>query len=163
MLVTGLIFVIYGYLCRILNLYFFWDAKTIGWILLFIALLFYWIDLRRKRKQESKKITWVTLGICLLAFGLALLPVIVIIFHNTEAYHVATEYVKSNPRIKEQIGEVNSFGLIPSGTVQTTTTNSVETGNAVFEMTVNGSKKNMDLVIELIKEPNNAWTVTALR
>jgi hypothetical protein len=97
------------------------------------------------------------------AFGLALLPVIVIIFHNTEAYHAATEYVKSDQRIKEQIGEVNSFGLIPSGTVQTTTTNGVETGNAVFEMTVNGSKKNMDVVIELIKEPNNAWTVTALR
>lgn len=119
--------------------------------------------MRRKRKQPGKKITWVTLGICVLAFGLSLLTIIAVIFHNTEAYHSATEYVKSNPRIKGQIGEVKSFGLIPSGTIQTSTINGVETGNAVFELTVNGSKKNIDLIIELIKEPNNSWAVTALR
>jgi hypothetical protein len=159
-LIIGIILLIYGYLSRVFNLYFFWDAKTIGGILILIALLFYWIGLRRKRKQKGKKNTWVTVGICILALGLALFPVIIVIFHQTEAYHAATEYLKSNPRIKEQIGDVKSFGLFPSGTVKSTTINGEESGNAIFNMTVNGSKKNKDVTIELKKEPETSWTVT---
>ena len=51
----GLIFLIYGYLCRLLKVDFFWDSKMIGWIVLFIALLSYWIDLRRTRIQRGQK------------------------------------------------------------------------------------------------------------
>ncbi|MGZ3882265.1 MAG: hypothetical protein ACXVBF_13035 [Flavisolibacter sp.] len=162
-LITGLIFFVYGYLSRKFNLYFFWDAKTIGGILLVVALLLFLINLRRNRKQQRKKIIWVTLGICFLAFGLVLFPVIAVIFHASDAYHIATEYIKSNPKIREQVGEVRSFGLIPGGIIQTTTINGVETGSAILEMTVNGSKKNMDASIELKKEPDSEWTVTSFK
>src|SRR5690349_21549297 len=92
-LIIGIILLVYGYLCRVVNLNFFWDAKTVGGILLSIALLLYWIDLRKKRKLNGRKTTWVTLGICALAFGLVLLPVIVVIFNTTEAYHAAKAYL----------------------------------------------------------------------
>jgi hypothetical protein len=161
LLTIGLILLVYGYLCRAIGLNFFWDSKTIGGFLLFIALLLYWIDLKKKRKQQSKKTGWVTFGICVLGLGLAIFPAIVIVFNSSEAYHAAKEYLKSDLRIKEEVGNVESFGLIPSGSMQTINSNGVETGNAIFEMTVNGSKKNRDVVIELKKELQTAWTVTA--
>jgi len=163
LLTIGLVLLVYGYLCRALSLNFFWDSKTIGGVLLFIALLLYWIDLRKKRKQQSKKTGWVTFGICALGLGFVIFPVIVIVFNSSDAYRAAKSYLKSNPRIKEEVGDVESFGLIPSGSMQTVNSNGVETGDAIFEMTINGSKKNRDLVIKLRKEPESPWTVTAFR
>ncbi len=162
-LITGVILLTYGYLCRILKIYFFWDSKTIGWTVLFIALLSYWIDLRRTRKQRGKKIIWVTLGIFFLLFGLVLLPVVVFILKTSEPYGAATNYLKSDPGIIDEIGNVRGFGLIPTGSVQTTTVNGVESGYAIFELIVRGDKKIMDVTIELEKDPDKFWTVTDIR
>ena len=162
-LIIGAIFLIYGYLCRMLNIDFFWDSKTIGWIVLVIALLFYWIDLRKTRRRQGKKIVWVTTGICFLVFGLLILPVVVFMLKTSDAYIAATEYLKSDPKIKDEFGDVNGFGLIPTGSVQTTTINGAESGSATFELIVKGDKKYKDVTINLKKNPDTFWTVTDIR
>lgn len=162
-LITGIILLAYGYLCRMLKINFFWDSKTIGWIVLVIALLSYWIDLRKTRKRQSKKIVWVTIGICILIFGLIILPVVVFMLKTSDAYEAATEYLKSDPKTKNEIGDVRGFGLIPTGSVQTTTFNGVESGRATFELIVRGDKKYIDVTIDLEKAPNSFWAVTNLK
>lgn len=162
-LITGIILLIYGYLCRMLKINFFWDSKTIGWIVLVIALLFYWVSLRKTRKRQGKKIVWVTVGICFLLFGLIILPVAVFMLKTSDAYVAATEYLKSDTKIKDDFGDVNGFGLIPMGSVSTTTFNGAESGIASFELIVKGDKKYKDLTIQLEKTPATGWTVTDVR
>ena len=162
-LFIGAILLIYGYLCRILKINFFWDSKAIGWIVLFIALLSYLFDLLRKRRQRGKKVIWVTIGICVLIFGLVILPIAVFMLKTSDAYDAAIEYLKSDPKIKDEIGNVKGFGLIPTGSVQTTTINGVESGNATFEIIVRGDKKYMDVTIDLEKTPTKFWTVIYIR
>ena len=159
----GLVLLVYGYLCRILKIDFFWDSKVIGWIALFIALLSYCVDLRKTRIRHGKRIIWVTIGICFLIFGLALLPVVVFMLKTTEAYATALEYLKSDPNINEHVGNVRGFGFIPTGSVQTTTINRIESGNAIFEIVVKGDKKYLDLTVYLEKKPDSLWTVTYIR
>jgi hypothetical protein len=162
-LITGIILLIYGYLCRMLNIDFFWDSKTIGGIVLVIALLFYWIDLRKTRSRLGKKLVWVTIGVCFLVFGLLILPVAVFMLKTSDAYVAATEYLRSDPKIKDEFGGVKGFGLIPAGSVQTTTINGAESGSAIFELIVKGDKKYKDVVVQLEKNPDTFWTVTGIR
>jgi hypothetical protein len=162
-LVAGVIFLIYGYLCRIIKINFFWDSSDIGWILIFVALLLYWINLRKKRREQSKKTIWVSIGIFLLYLGLGILPVIAILIRNSEAYHVATEYLKADINIKNEVGNVKGFGLFPGGTVQETTINGVKSGSATLAIIVKGNNKYMDVIIDLVKLPEGPWKVTDLR
>src|SRR5689334_1913039 len=162
-LITGAILLTYGYLCRMLKIDFFWDSKTIGWIVLVIALLSYWIDLRKIKRREGKKIVWVTIGICFLVFGLMILPVAVFTLKTSDAYVAATEYLKSDQKVKDEFGDVNGFGLIPTGSVQTTTINGAESGSATLKLIVKGDKKYTDVTIHLEKTPETFWTVTDIR
>ena len=163
LLVTGVIFLIYGYLCRIIPINFLWDSRTIGWILLFVALLLYWINLRKRRRQHDKKTVWVTIGIIFLYLGLSILPIVIIIIRNSDAYNAATEYLKTDTKIRTEVGNVNGFGLIPEGAVQVTSHNGVKSGNATLAIIVEGNKRYMDVIIDLVKLPGEPWTVTNLR
>jgi hypothetical protein len=162
-LVAAVIFLIYGFLCRIIKINFFWDSSDIGWILLFVALLLYWINLRKKRREQGKKTIWMSIGIFLLYLGLGVLPVVGILMRNSEAYHAATEYLKADINIKTEVGNVKGFGLFPGGEVQETTINGVKSGSARLAIIVKGSKKYMDVIIDLVKLPNRPWKVTDLR
>jgi hypothetical protein len=162
-IIIGVILLLYGYLCRILKIDFFWDSKVIGWIVLFIALLSYWIDFGKARFRHGKKIIWVTIGICIFIFGLVLLPVVVFMLKTSDAYIVATEYLKSDPKMKGEFGDINGFGLIPTGSVQKNIINGAESGSATFELIVKGDKKYKDVTIHLEKTPETFWTVTDIR
>lgn len=158
-LATGIILLTYGYLGRMLNIYFFWDSKTFGVIILIIALLSYWMDLRKIRRRRGKKVIWVTIGICFIVFGLVISPYVIFKLKNSDAYRAAIEYLKISPEIKNDIGEVKGFGLIPTGSAQTTTINGLTSGGATFEIIVQGEKKYKDVTINLKKTPDTSWTV----
>ena len=53
----GLLFVIYGYVCRATGLYFFWESKSIGWAVIFIGLIGLLSDRVRIKKKDKKKST----------------------------------------------------------------------------------------------------------
>lgn len=161
-LIIGLILLVYGYLCRLLSIYFFWDSRNFGWIALFIALTNYLFNLRKTKKLQSKKTVWITFGIIFLSMGLIITPIVIFIFHKSEAYQSAIEYVKNDPKIKESIGEVKGFGLIPTGQVQSSSINGEESGVAIFNITVNGTKKYRDIIVTLKKTPETFWTATAI-
>lgn len=162
-LITGVILLAYGYLCRLVPIDFFWDSRTIGWVFLFISLLAYWIALRKTRKQANKKTTLINIGIGFLLLGLVMLPVAVFILSNSAAYSAATQYLQSDSRIQNEVGDIKGFGLIPTGSVQVSTINGIESGHATFEIIVRGSKKYKDVTVDLQKTSGNSWTVTDVR
>lgn len=161
-LITGLILVAYGYLCRAINIYFFWDSKVIGWFFLFFALAGLLFSLYRSRKSEGKKTGWVKIGIGFVLLGLIISPIVIFIIKTSDAYQTAIEYLKTDTEIKNTVGNIRGFGLIPTGQVEFSTTNGVESGNAIFNITIRGDKKNKDIVIALEKTPETMWTVVAL-
>ena len=158
----GLVLLIYGYLSREFKLYFFWDSKAFGWAVLFIGLLFYLIDLNRSRKSQGKKTIWVKIGIALIIFGFIVSTYVIFNLHKSEPYKIATDYLKTNSQLKEEVGNINGFGLIPTGSVQIINVNGAESGRATFVLTVFGDKKYKDIDINLRKTSETDWTVTSV-
>ena len=159
---VGVILLAYGYLCRILHIYFFWDSKELGWIVLFITLLFYLIDLHKSRKRQKKKTIWVKIGIGFLLFGLIIFPVVLSEIKKSASYQAAIEYIKADTQIKNLVGNIKGFGLIPTGQSQSITVNRTESGDAIFNITVKGDKKYKDLTVWLKKTPEADWTVISI-
>ena len=159
---SGVALLTYGYLCRILNIYFFWDSKIIGWIVLLIALVSYLFDLHKSRRRRGKKTIWVKIAICFFLFGLMLFPFIIFEFKTSDAYQSAVDYLSTDSNIKTEIGNVKGFGLIPTGAVETITVNGSESGQATFDLTVRGDKKYKDVTVNLRKTPDLFWTVTSV-
>jgi len=162
-LIIGISLLIYGYLCRSLNIYFFWDSKSLGWIVIFIGLIFYLFDLNKIRTAKGQKTIWIRIGIGFAIFALALSVAIIFILKKSEPYSIAIEYLKTDQLIEEEIGEVHSFGLIPTGAVSSVTTNGAESGIADLSLTVEGRLKNKDVEVHLEKTPGTSWTVTSVR
>ena len=56
LVIATAIILVYGYLCRILNLYFFWESKAIGWTLLAVTLILLLIQRINWKKTVDRKI-----------------------------------------------------------------------------------------------------------
>lgn len=161
-LLLGIILLGYGYSCRIFNIYFFWDSRDFGWIVLFLALLGFLFRIHKSKKLLQKKTIWVKIGIGFLLFGLILLPFIVFIFKTSDAYKTAIEYLKTDPEVKKKIGNIKGFGLIPKGEMKSTTINGAESGEAIFNLTIEGDIKYKDITVVLKKSPQTNWTVISI-
>ena len=148
--IIGIILLIYGYLCRTLDIYFFWDSKSFGWIVMFIGLMGYLFDLDKTKKIHGKRTFWVKMGIGAIIFGFAIVAAVIFEFKkNSEAYQIAIEYLSADSQIKNEIGDVKGFGLIPTGSQTITTINGAESGQVIFILTINGTKKYKDVEINL--------------
>ena len=159
-LLSGIVLLAYGYLCRTLNIYFFWDSKIIGWFVLLIALVSYLFDLHKSRRRRGKKTIWVKIGIGFFLFGLMLFPFIIFMLKTSNAYQSAIEYLSTDSQIKTEIGNVKGFGFITTGSEATISINGSESGQATFDLIVKGDKKYKDVTVYLRKTPDSFWTVT---
>jgi hypothetical protein len=162
-LTAGILLLAYGYLCRALSIYFFWDSKAFGWISLMIAFTSYLFELYKKRKIQRKKTIWIKIAIGLFIFGLFLLPMIIYLLKTSEAYLVAISYLKTDDQIRSKVGNVKRFGLITTGQVNLNSINGVQSGKASFDITINGDKRYKDITILLKKNPETDWEVISLK
>ncbi|HNR16972.1 MAG TPA: hypothetical protein PKG90_09950 [Chitinophagaceae bacterium] len=160
--ITGSVLVAYGYLCRILNIYFFWDSKIIGWFFLFLALAGLFFSLYKSQKSQGKKTAWVKIGIGFLLFGLIISPIVIFILKRSDAYQAAIEYLKIDTEIKNTVGNIRGFGLIPTGQIESSTNYGENSGDAVFNITIRGDKKYKDVIVSLKKTPETMWTIVSL-
>lgn len=158
----GIILLVYGYLCRILHIYFFWDSKELGWVVLFIALLFYLFGLHRSRRLQRKRTVGVIIGIFFISFGLLISPFVLLMLKTSDAYQAAIDYFETDPQIKDSFGEIKGFGLIPTGQFQSKIINGIESGDAEFIITIKGDKKYKDVSVRLKKTPETNWSVISI-
>jgi len=158
-LISALVLIAYGYICRMTNLYFFWDSKNIGWLLLFVGLLLALINAYQSRKKSGQKTVWVIIGIIFLAIGLIAAPLAIFFMKNSDAYTFATDYLKNDSTIVNDVGSVKGFGLFPTGSVSMRSINGIESGDADFTFTIKGTKKFRDIEIRIRKEPTSDWKV----
>jgi hypothetical protein len=161
--IAGVVLLAYGYISRSLKIYFFWDSKAFGWIVLAASLVAWLYQVHRSRKKQGKKTVWIRIGIGFLAFGLIILPIVIFKFRNSDAYLTAINFITSNSAIVNEIGLIRGYGLIPSGEIQSRSINGIWSGQANINVTVKGSKKYKDVSIRLNMTPQGNWIVDYVR
>ncbi len=162
-LIAGLTLILYGYLCRIIGLYFFWESKSIGWTLLFIGVISFLSNRVKIKTTEKKKTLLEKIGIGLIIFILLIQTILIAVIPFTDAYSVAKNYLINDATLKNEIGDINNFGLIPTGGIQKTTDSSGEYGSATINLTVKGDKKFKDITIYVVKYADSLeWKVEGI-
>jgi hypothetical protein len=133
-LVIGLSLILYSYLARLIELYFFWDSKSIGWTVLFIGLIGFLSNRIKFKKSENEKAISEKIGIGFIIFILFVQTILMVIILFTDAYSVIKFYVKNDTRLKSQLGNIISFGLISTGGIQKTTDSNGEYGSTTINL-----------------------------
>jgi len=112
--------------------------------------------------MTTKKIVLIIAGIiCVLALVVAIFVggIAWFVFHTigtSEAADTARTYLRSNARLKQDIGEVQDFGSFVTGQIN------VENGDGVatLHLKVIGEKRTVNARVDLSYRENRAWRVT---
>jgi hypothetical protein len=154
-----LVFLLYGYLCRLLSLYFFWESKSIGWTLFWIAIILILRE-RIKSKMTQKKSTIpekIGIGFCILI--LLAKGVIFFATQQTSAYDKALVFINADKSIREQVGSVNGVSLIPYGSFSMSSGPEGTQGQADLYFIIKGSKKYAELNLSMEKDTDTEWKI----
>src|SRR5256714_2607673 len=112
--------------------------------------------------MTTKKIVLIVIGV------VAVLGLIVALFvggivwftfrtiGNSEAANTARAYLRSNEKLKQDIGEVKDFGSLVTGSVKVQNAS----GDATLQIKVYGEKKTVNATVDLSYRNNRAWRVT---
>ncbi len=112
--------------------------------------------------MTTKKIILIIAGIiCVLALVVAVFVggIAWFVFHTigtSEAADTARTYLRSNARLKQELGEVQDFGSFVTGQIN------VENGDGVatLHLKVIGEKRTVNVRVDLSYRENRAWRVT---
>lgn len=74
---------------------------------------------------------------------------------ETDAFMASQEYIKTNNDVVDEIGEVEGYGFLISGSMES----SPNGGKAFFSYTVKGSKRNAPVHVVLEKDSSRTWVV----
>ena len=149
--IIGILLLIYGYCCRLFNIYFFWDSKHFGWITLATGFIGFFIDLKKILIAQGKNsfLISVFIGIIVIAFGIAGGGIILV--KSSKAYQDEIENIRINEHLKSEIGNFNGVGLFPSGRGFLDFAFNVKPGPSTFIITVRGSSAIKDVEITLYR------------
>jgi len=150
--IIGILLLIYGYCCRLFNIYFFWDSKHFGWIIMATSLMGFFIDLK-KILEAQKKSTFLPgffIGIIIVAFGIA--GGGILLLNSYKAYQEAIESIKTDEVIKNEMGNIKGVGLFPSGIGFLDFPFNVKPGPSTFVITIRGSSVIKDVEITLYRK-----------
>ena len=75
---------------------------------------------------------------------------------SSEAANTARAYLRSNEKLKQDIGEVKDFGSLVTGSINVQNQN----GDATLKLKVYGEKKTVNATVDLSYRNNRAWRVT---
>ena len=149
--IIAVLLLIYGYLCRLLNIYFFWDSKHFGWIMMATSLMGFFIDLKKilEAQKQSSFIPRLFIGVIIVAFGIA--GGGILLLKSSKVYQDEIENIRINEPLKSEIGNFRGVGLFPSGTGFLDFAFNVKPGPYTFVITVRGSSAIKDFEITLYR------------
>jgi hypothetical protein len=155
------IFILYGYLCRWFNIYFFWESKALGWLIFLVFLIFYFVDLRRGRKGMRKNTTLVKILMGITIFILFAQILVEFIMLNTSVLEVGKKYLVENKGLQADMGRIISVTPMPYGSVQISSSDKGSSGSADIWVLVKGENKFLDVELILQKDYSSPWQVVA--
>ena len=94
-----------------------------------------------------------------LVVGLFVGGIVLFVFHqvgNSEAAAKAREFLSSNERLKQDIGDVKEFGSVITGSIKVEN----NSGTATLNLKVVGTRKTVNATVELMYGNGKEWRVT---
>lgn len=98
----------------------------------------------------------VTIGLLIAIFVGGIVGFALYSLGNSEAATVAKDFLRSNERLKQDIGEVKSFGSIITGSINVNSGN----GTASLSLKVEGERKTVNAAVDLMYRSGGQWRVT---
>lgn len=163
LLAASLCLVVYGYLARLTGIYFFWESDSIGWTLFLLAVIVFLYNRIRLKRAMQKKVLGEKLVIGLIIFVFLLQAILIAVIPDSDAYAAAKSFLKNDPAVKAEVGNVTGFGLIPIGSMQQSSGPGGTYGSASISLILKGDKKYKEITVLVIKLPDNLhWQVEAI-
>jgi hypothetical protein len=159
LIIATIAFLLYGYLCRVVGLYFFWESKTIGWVIFWLSIIFIFRDRIKHKKLQNKKTLLEKIGIGLSIFVVIIKGVLFFVIQQTSAFDSAVNFIKTNQAIQSKVGSINSVFLVPIGSISITTSSQGSAGQADLHFVVKGSKRYIDLNLLMNKDFKTSWQI----
>jgi flagellar basal body-associated protein FliL len=99
----------------------------------------------------------IVLGLIVVVFVGGIVGFVFYKINNSEAAQVSKDFLKTNERLKQDIGEVKDFGKFVTGNIN------VENGNGTAELSIKviGERKTVNASVELMYRSGHQWRVTA--
>ena len=158
----GILLLIYGYLCRFLNIYFFWDSKYFGWLGIISGALLLLIDIRIARMRQNQNIFFVRLFVAVIVIFLAVEGSAIVWLKTSTAYENLKEAILTDGTIKTELGEIRGLNLIPGINI-IDIVNAPSTEILTFNITVRGQRAYKELEVSIERTSPLEWTVTSTK
>jgi hypothetical protein len=99
----------------------------------------------------------IVLGLIVLVFVGGIVGFVFYKINNSDAAQVSKDFLKTNGRLKQDIGEVKDFGKFVTGNIN------IDNGNGTAELGIKviGERKTVNASVELIYRSGQQWRVTA--
>ena len=97
------------------------------------------------------------IGLIVVVFVGGIIGVVFYSIGRSEAADTARDYLRTNERLKQDIGEVKEFGKIVTGNVQINN----GSGTATINLKVIGERQTVNASVDLIYRNGRPWQVTA--
>ncbi len=99
----------------------------------------------------------IVLGLIVLLFVGGIVGMVFYGIGNSDAAKVSEEFLKSNERLKQDIGEVKEFGKFVTGNINVNNGD----GTAELKIKVIGERKTVNAAVDLVFRSGHQWRVTA--
>ena len=99
----------------------------------------------------------IVLGLIVVLFVGGIVGMVFYGIGNSDAAKVSQEFLKSNERLKQDIGEVKDFGKFVTGNININNGD----GTAELNLKVIGERKTVNAAVELVFRSGHQWRVTA--
>ena len=160
--IIGILLLIYGYLCRMFSLYFFWDSKYFGWIGIMSGLLLLLIDIRITRVRLKQNIFFVRVFVAVIVIFLGLEASAIVWLKTSTAYHNLKESINTDEAMKAEIGEIRGYSLIPGINILDIIT-ALESESLAFRITVRGERAYKELEVTIERSTALEWRVSSIK
>jgi flagellar basal body-associated protein FliL len=97
----------------------------------------------------------IVLGVIVLVFAGGIVGFVFYQIGNSDAAEVSRNFLKTNEKLKQDIGEVKEFGKFVTGNVNISSGD----GTATLNLKVIGERKTVNASVELIYRNNKPWRV----
>lgn len=160
--IIGILLLIYGYLCRLLSIYFFWDSKYFGWLGIISGLLLLLIDIRITRVRQQQNIFFVRVFVAVIVIFLAIEGSAIVWLKTSTAYDNLTESINTDQLMKAEIGDIHGYGLIPGINILDIIS-ALESESLNFRITVRGQRAYKELEVTIERTAPLEWRVSSIR
>ena len=157
-LLSAVLFVGYGYLCRRLKFYFFWESAPIGWGALF-AMIAFWLFSRIIDGQNDpyRFFKLIGLGIILLIWIVQFIFLTIVRKHRL--FLMGKDVIHFAPEIRSLVGPVRSTAFIPWGAISSSRKGNETNGVAQLSFVVKGAHVFLDVDLIFTRKEKSIWEV----